>query len=125
MKPILIAGVTIVNLALIAYSIAIYTQNRKNRLTRTVMTFLTLGVIFDITSTVCMVISSGHALTLHGVVGYSSLAGMLIDTIISYRRVNTLGTGCEVTARFSRWSRVAYFYWLAAYVTGVLIISLR
>ena len=125
MKPILIAGIAIVNLALVAYSVAIYTQNRQNRLTRTVMIFLTLGVIFDITSTICMVIGSGKAITLHGIIGYTSLAGMLTDTLFSYRLVRLKGLGSTLSPQFSRWSRIAYFYWLAAYVTGALIIALR
>ena len=52
MKPILIAGISIVNLALISYTTGMVIQSRKRAITRQVLTFLTIGVILDITSTV-------------------------------------------------------------------------
>jgi len=51
MKPILIAGITIVNLALVSYSIAIFNQNRKKMMSWRVLAFLTVGVVFDVTAT--------------------------------------------------------------------------
>lgn len=125
MKPILVAGVTIVHLALLCYTIAIITLNRKKRLTRNVITFLTLGVLFDITSTICMVIGSGHLITLHGIIGYTSLAGMFADTIFSYRNVRRHGHVHTVTSRFIIWSTVAYAYWIVAYITGAIIVMVR
>jgi hypothetical protein len=125
MKPILIAAVTIVHLALFSYTIAIILQNRGKILSQKVLTFLALGVFFDITSTICMVISSGNGLTLHGFIGYSSLAGMLADTVFSFLRVQKYGAGCAVPASFNRWSLIAYFYWVCAYITGALIVMLR
>lgn len=125
MKPILIAGVTIVHLALISYTIAIITLHRKRHLTKQVMWFLSLGVIFDITSTICMVISSGNAMTLHGFVGYTSLTGMLIDTLVSFRKVKANAIGVAASPSFIRWSTVAYSYWILAYITGALIVALR
>ena len=126
MKPVLAAGISIVNLALISYSIAIYKQNKKLLLTRNVMTFLTLGVIFDITATVCMIIGSAEGgVTLHGFIGYSSLVGMLIDTIVSYRKITSKGVGTGITVKFNNGSKIAYFYWVLAYITGALIIATR
>ena len=125
MKPILVAAVTIVHLALISYTVAIILQNRQKRLTKNVLTFLTLGVIFDIASTICMVISSGNGLTLHGFIGYSSLLGMLADTVLSYRLVKRYDIGCPLPASFNRFSLSAYFYWVFAYITGALIVMLR
>ena len=61
MKPVLIAAVTIVNVALIAYTVGIITEQRKRRVTNTVLTFLTVGVIMDITATVCMIIGSENS----------------------------------------------------------------
>ena len=44
MSPILIAGTIIVNLALIAYSTAIITEQRQKRVSNRVLTFLSIGV---------------------------------------------------------------------------------
>jgi hypothetical protein len=125
LKPILVAAVIIVHLALLSYTVAIILQNRKKCLTKTVLVFLSLGVIFDIVSTICMVISSGNGLSLHGFIGYSSLLGMLTDTIFSFRLVKRQGIGCPVSPAFNRLSLTAYFYWVFAYVSGALIVVLR
>ena len=125
MKPILIAGISIVNLALISYSIAIFSQNRKKLMSRIVLTFLTIGVITDISATICMIIGSGHIITLHGVIGYSSLTGMLADTVISYRHARKNGLYSALTSRFNLGSRLAYFYWVIAYITGAMIVMMH
>lgn len=125
MSEILIAGVTIVNFALIAYSIAIYIQSRHRLMSRRVLTFLTIGVVFDISATICMIIGSGNFITPHGVIGYSSLAGMLTDTILSYRFAGKNGMDAMIPTKFTRWSQYAYFYWVLAYITGALIVALK
>jgi hypothetical protein len=126
MKPILIAGTTIVNLALIAYSIFIYTERKTKKAGKKVLTFLTIGVIFDITATVCMIIGSSKGpFTIHGILGYSSLAGMLIDTILIWRIRLRKGTDCQVSPSLHLYSVIAYGWWLAAYITGALIVAMR
>jgi|ERR1035438_709815 hypothetical protein len=125
MKPILITGIFIVNLALLAYATAIVIQSRKKTITRFVLTFLTIGIILDITSTICMIIGSGKVISLHGIIGYSSLAGMLTDTILSYFLVNRYGMNSVLSKNFIRWSQIAFSYWVLAYITGAIIVMSR
>jgi hypothetical protein len=125
MKNILIVGIVIVNLALTFYSIAIFKQFRSRMMSRNVLLFLTTGLIFDISATVCMIIGSGNFLTLHGIIGYSSLAGMLIDTWFSYRLIFTKGINSVVSPKFMRLSVIAYLYWVSAYLTGAIIVMLH
>lgn len=125
MAPVLIAGITIVNLALLSYSIAIIGQRRTKMLSRKVMTFLTIGVCLDITATVCMIIGSGKFLTLHGIIGYTSLAGMLTDTILSYIKVSKQGLGTTISKQFNNGSLLAYIYWVVAYFTGAFLVMLK
>lgn len=125
MKNILIIGIIIVNLALISYSIAIFNQYRIRLLNRKVLIFLTAGLIFDISATICMIIGSGNFITLHGIIGYSSLAGMLIDTGFSYRFMFVNGTKAQVSLKFMRLSLFAYLYWVSAYITGAIIVMLN
>ncbi|MBK6347312.1 MAG: hypothetical protein IPF68_15525 [Bacteroidales bacterium] len=70
MSPILIAGVIIVNLALIAYSVAIITEQRKK--CKQVYTDISDSRCFlDITATICMIIGSENSfITFHGMIGY-------------------------------------------------------
>ena len=122
MKPILIAGITIVNLALVSYAVGIVIQSRKRAITRQVLTFLTIGVVLDITSTVCMIISSGKVISFHGMIGYLSLAAMVTDTALSWLNVNRFGLNAELSKRFIRWSQAAFAYWVLAYITGAVIV---
>lgn len=126
MKSVLIAGMTIVNFALISYTIAIVTLSRKKLMSQKVLLFLTVGVIFDVTATICMIIGSSQgALTPHGIIGYTSLAAMLTDTVLSYRYNKTCGDKVEVSRKFISASQIAFGYWIVAYITGALIIMLR
>jgi hypothetical protein len=125
MNPILIAGISIVNLALISYATAIIIQSRKKSITRNVLTFLTIGIILDITSTICMIIGSGKVISFHGIIGYFSLAGMFTDTILSYLNVKRFGMNSVLSKKFIRWSQVAFSYWVLAYITGAILVMLR
>ncbi|MGA3013168.1 MAG: hypothetical protein ABSD71_03925 [Bacteroidales bacterium] len=125
MKPVLIAGISIVNLALISYTTAIIIQTRKKLLTRYVLIFLVTGVVFDVTSTICMIIASGKSITLHGIIGYSALAGMLTETIFSYSQKRKYGLNSAISTQFKVWSAMAYFYWVLAYITGAFIVMMK
>ena len=88
MNTLIRLGTSIVLLALASYSIAIITEQRKKIISKTVLIFLTLGVCLDITATIFMVLGSSHGgLTIHGFIGYSSLAGMFIGSATFDRTV--------------------------------------
>lgn len=126
MKTILIFATTIVNLALIFYSIAIITEQVKHKISSRVLTFLSVGLTFDITSTVLMIMGSENpAFTIHGFVGYSSLTGMLIDAILLWRLRLRKGPDCEVPMGLHWYTRLAYIWWILAYITGALIVLLK
>ncbi len=122
MKPILIAGTIIVNLALISYSIAVISEQRLHRVTARVRRFLAIGVILDVTATVCMIIGSTNSpFSLHGILGYSSLTAMTVDTILIWRHWWARGEA-QVPNALHLYSRYAYLWWVAAYLTGASLI---
>ena len=126
MKPILIAGSSIVTLALISYSIAIITEQRKSLIMNRVLFFLTLGVVLDITATSCMIIGSENSpFTLHGILGYSSLTAMVVDAILIWRFRMKEGSEVRVPKALHLYTRLAYSWWILAYVTGSLIVILK
>ncbi len=74
MSSVLIAGTLIVNLALVFYTLGIVSEQRSHRITRRVLIFLSVGVVFDLVATGCMVAGSPRGpFTAHGLLGYSSL----------------------------------------------------
>ncbi len=126
MKTLTIIAATIVSLALISYSIAIITEQRKKVVINRVLIFLTIGVILDITSTTLMIIASENSMfTLHGVLGYSSLTLMLTDAILLWKFRIKKGPETEVSASLHIYSRIAYLWWVVAYITGSLLVALR
>jgi uncharacterized repeat protein (TIGR03987 family) len=126
MNPILIAGTTIVNLALISYTIFIYNERKTKKAGEKVLIFLTIGVILDVTATICMIIGSSKSpFTLHGILGYSSLAGMLTDAILIWKYRIKSGIGSPISASLHTYSIIAYCWWISAYITGALLVMLR
>lgn len=122
MKPILIAGTIIVNLALISYSIAVISEQRLHRVTARVRRFLAVGVVLDVTATVCMIVGSSNSpFSLHGILGYSSLAAMSIDALLIWRHWRARGEELVPNA-LHLYSRYAYLWWVAAYITGASLV---
>ena len=122
MTPLLRAGVTIVVLALASYTVGVVFEQRARRVGRRALTFLVAGVVFDVTATICMILGSGKVLTLHGVLGYSALAGMLVETVLAAR--HRLRSG---DAEVPRWlhlsARIAYSWWVVAFVSGGILVA--
>ena len=126
MLPLAKIAATVVTLALISYSIAILTEQRKRLVTNLVLAFLTLGVVLDISATAMMIIVSENSpFTLHGILGYSSLTLMLIDAILLWRFRSKNGPSERVSRPLHLYSRIAYIWWVAAYITGTLMVVLK
>lgn len=119
-------GATIVVFALLSYSLSILTEQRKRLVTPFVLRFLTIGIVLDVTATTFMIIgSSNSAFTLHGILGYTSLAAMLIDTILIWRFHHASKPGTVVPQKLHLYSRFAYSYWVAAFITGLMLVIFR
>jgi hypothetical protein len=87
---------------------------------------MSLGVVLDITATTCMILGSSKGpFTLHGLLGYSSLALMLTDTLWFWKLKKSAGMNAPVPAKLHLYSSIAYMWWVAAYITGGLLVALR
>ncbi len=126
MKPLAIFAASVVTIALISYSIAIITEQKKRLVINRVLVFLTLGVVLDISSTLMMIIVSENSpFTLHGILGYSSLTLMVIDAILLWRFRIRQGAAENVSRPVHLYSRIAYIWWVTAYITGGLMVMLK
>ena len=115
----LIGSITI-TAALLAYSVAIITEQVKKKINKVVLFHLSLAVFLDITATACMIIgSSNSAFTLHGAIGYSALFAMLIDLYLIWK--NYLKFGEKVSKSVHLYTLIAYIWWIVAYVTGSML----
>ena len=118
MNIFLSIGTKIVIIALIAYSIAIITEQRKKIINNRILTFIIIGLFFDITATIFMIIGSSNSpFTPHGLLGYSSLIAMIIDGVLLWKNkgVETVPHGLHI------YTRIAYIWWLLAFISGGII----
>ena len=123
MNQILLAGVSFVNLALLAYTLFFIQLVRKKETTKWLYRFLVTGVALDILATSFMIIGSSNGpLTLHGLIGYIALAGMATDLIFltGFLRVN--GLEKKLSKRIYVLSFIFYIYWVSAYITGAFLV---
>ena len=82
MNQLSVGGAIVVTLALIFYSVGVISQQRKRVISQKAITFLSLGLVLDITATIFMILGSPNSpFTIHGFIGYSALAAMLTDTL--------------------------------------------
>ena len=126
MNNLLILGSIIVTAALISYSIGIITEQIKKVVSRLVLVFISLGIVLDITATIFMIIGSPNSpFTLHGFLGYSALAVMLLDVILIWRVYLQNGINSKVPSSLHLYSRYAYLWWVIAYITGGLLVALK
>jgi hypothetical protein len=125
MKTASMIGSFIVTIALVFYSLGYARERRRQLVTSAVLSFYTIGVSLDITATIFMIIGSTRGLvTPHGLIGYSSLLGMLTDTFILWRHYMKKGPGEEVSRRIHLYSSVAYIWWIIAFITGGLLVAI-
>jgi len=122
MTPLLRTGVTIVVLALASYTVGVVIEQRARRVLRRALAFLVVGVVLDVTATLCMILGSGKVMTLHGVLGYSALAGMLVETLLAARHRVRSGDA-EVPRWLHLFTRVAYSWWVVAFVSGGILVA--
>jgi hypothetical protein len=126
MNPYSMIGAGIVIFALLSYSLSIITEQRTRLVTPFVLRFLTIGIFLDVIATTFMIIgSSNSAFSLHGILGYSSLAGMLADTILIWRFHLSSKPGTIVPKGLHVFSRFAYAWWVIAFVTGLMLVVFR
>jgi len=119
-------GAGIVIFALLSYSVSIITEQRKKLVTPFVLRFLTIGLVLDITATAFMIIgSTKSAFSLHGILGYSSLTLMMIDTILIWKFHLASKPGTIVPYKLHMYSRIAYSWWVIAFFTGLMLVVLR
>lgn len=122
MNPIRMAAVGTVTLALLFYSLGTWRTQRERRATLAARGLLTVGLTFDVVATALMIVASGNlSPTLHGVLGYSALALMLVDVVLLWRQAGAT-PGAELPRGLHLYSRWAYVYWVVAYFTGAALV---
>jgi len=125
-NTLLLTGTVIVTLALVCYSIGVLSEQRHRCVTRRALIFLTIGILLDVSATVFMILGSRNTpLTLHGILGYSALSLMLIDTLLVWRVWRRGGANAAVPAVLHLYTRIAFCYWVFVFVAGGFLAAAR
>ena len=121
MNCLIIIALIVVTFALVSYSVAVITEQRKSTVTKLTLFFLTAGVALDISSTALMIAGSTNIpLTFHGIIGYTALLGMLIDAILIWRHWAS-NAGSKIPRGLHLYTRVAYGWGVIVYIIGAII----
>jgi hypothetical protein len=123
MKTYTLIAVTIVTFALLCYTVGTVAQQRRRRITGPVLGFLTVGLVLDVVATIFMILGSGKLLSLHGLLGYTALGGMLVEVWIAWRWRGRHGEA-PITGGMRRYGRLAYGYWVVAFISGGLLVGM-
>ena len=119
-------GATVVTLALISYSVGVIAEQKQKRIIKTVLIFITLGIVLDVTATICMIVGSSNTpFTFHGFLGYSALVAMLIDVIMIWKFYNKNGSDVDVPRSLHLYTLIAYLWWVIAYITGSALVMIK
>lgn len=122
MSPLLIIASTVISLALVAYTIGVFSERRAGELRPAHLAFFWLGLACDTTGTTIMAIMAqgGGAISpLHGITGLLAIILMLFHA----------GWATYVTVRGNEKSRHSFhllsicvwLVWLVPYFVGLLI----
>jgi len=123
MNPLAIIGAFIITLALLSYGVGSIAVQRFKIVTPGILIFLTLGVLLDFVAVSLMIIgSSKGAFTLHGILGYSATLTMLIDVSLVWRSYFKNGLDSIINNSILLYSKIAYAWWVIAYITGSTLI---
>jgi hypothetical protein len=126
MAEITKVGIFFVHFALIFYTLFILFESKRQRTDNLVLLLISFAVLFDITATACMMIGTTRTyFTFHGIMGYIGLLLMIIDFILLIRHRIKFGVDTLITKQLYVYSKIAYFWWIIAFVTGVIVSIFR
>jgi len=121
MNTLSFTGITIVTFALVSYSIAIKSENKNRRIIPRVLIFITLGVVFDVTATIFLILGSRNSsVTFPGFVAFSALVLMLIAFVRVWKAYRKSGRRGYVTRGLHLYTQYAYLCWVVAYFLSSL-----
>lgn len=123
----LILAITAITLALVFYTIGVWSERRSKSIKPWHIIAFWIGLIFDTTGTLAMriIAQSGTAtsnqliLTVHGATGVIAIALMIIHAL--WATFVLLGTDQKKKETFHRFSIVVWSIWLIPYLAGMLM----
>jgi uncharacterized repeat protein (TIGR03987 family) len=110
-------SVILITLALVFYSIGVWSERIQGRLKGWHLAFFWAGFICDTTGTgIMMEMSGGDVTSLHGLTGVVAIVLMLIHAV--WATVVLLRKNEKMIVNFHKFSLVVWLIWLVPYLNG-------
>lgn len=123
MNPLAIIGAFIITLSLLSYGIGVIAVLRFKIITPGILIFLTLGVLLDVVAVTFMVVGSAKSIfSPHGILGYLAMLTMIINLVLIWRLYLKNGFDSIINNSVVFYSKIAYLWWLIAYITGSVLV---
>lgn len=126
MNPLAIIGAFIITLSFLAYGIGSISLVRFRIIGRIVLTFLSMGIVFDLLAITLMALgSNGSPYTMHGFVGATAFLVMFVNTVWCWNVFTKRGLDSKARKNHIVYTKAAYLIWVIAYFAGSVIIIWR
>jgi TIGR03987 family protein len=116
----LIAAIVTITLALVFYTIGVWSEKAQGELKRWHMVMFFTGLIFDTTGTTLMsqIASGGFKMNFHSITGLLAILLMLFHAI--WATVVLIKNNSEAKSNFHRFSIVVWIIWLIPFISGAI-----
>lgn len=120
MPPIMLVSTVFITLALIFYSIGVWSERLAGRLKGWHLIFFWLGLVCDTAGTAMMMdYAGGLTADVHGVTGVAAILLMVIHAV--WATVVLMRKDEHAILNFHKFSVVVWAIWLVPYFSGVLM----
>ncbi len=120
MTNLMIASTILISLALVFYSIGVWSERLAGRLKAWHLIFFWGGLVFDTTGTgIMMDMAGGLTFDLHGVTGVLAILLMILHAI--WASAVLVRRDERAILNFHKFSLVVWAIWLIPYFSGVIL----
>lgn len=116
----LIYAVIFINLALVFYTIGVWSEKRQGELKKWHLIVFWIGLLFDTAGTTVMskIANEGFKLNFHGITGLLAILLMLFHAI--WATVVLIKNNEKAKANFHKFSIIVWLIWLVPFLSGAI-----
>ena len=123
MNFISMVGAFLITFAFISYGIGSISMQRFSQISKEVLWFFSMGVVLNISAIICMISGAQMAsFTLHIFLGYSALFVMFIELLLLFYTYGKRGLNTFIDKWLRLYARLAYGWWIIAYIVGIILV---
>ena len=126
MRSFYLYGAVLASLTLVFYTAAIYLEKKHKFVTYKVIALQIAALAVNIGAVVMMSLESKQSIiSSHGIIGYSSLVAITVNTVMTFRFYIKNGPYTRIPFRVRLYTTITYTWWLVAYISGGVLSIVR